>query len=577
MRVREAGGTVTAVRACAFTGYRVAAVDLRLADLVIDAKASAGGGQIDLPQDVAPPADVATAVSRERHVVLGTFLFVAGILGLVGAATYVGRRRRAAAAPGRMSRTRTLTTGPAGRPAVPLPAVVVLVVAIFGCSIYANLAFAVQDPADLRCFPPFKRHVNTNMNGHLGAEYFNIAKALAAGEGFANPFPGRTGPTAWMTPVLPTFEAALLWFFGGDRDGVIAVVVLIQVLTLIATGILVLAVGRRTTNVGAVLATAVFLAGVVGDFHAWFQYTHDCWLVLLALDLLVAALVWREPLGSRATAIGWGLVGGLCALVSPVVGFVWGAATLRLGIRAGARSGFAVAAAVAVAVVAPWTVRNAVVLGRLIPVKSNAAYELYQSQCLTPDGLIRYSTWGQHPYHGGNREWHEYRELGEAAFVDHKREQFWTAVRADPQGFLDRVADRLFATTVWYSPMDQNEASDRPWVFWWKRVTFPLPFLSALLLVVTAIRRPLHAGQWTVLGVYALYLLPYVGVSYYERYAFPLVGVKVLLVLWGLDRLRTLAHYARPVAQRPRNLFASSPPVNGAAAMSRTGPDVAVS
>jgi hypothetical protein len=39
-----------------------------------------------------------------------------------------------------------------------------------------------------------------------------------------------------------------------------------------------------------------------------------------------------------------------------------------------------------------------------------------------------------------------------------------------------------------------------------------------------------------VIGVYLLYLLPYVGISYYERYAVPLVGVKVLLVVWAVDR-----------------------------------------
>jgi hypothetical protein len=49
-----------------------------------------------------------------------------------------------------------------------------------------------------------------------------------------------------------------------------------------------------------------------------------------------------------------------------------------------------------------------------------------------------------------------------------------------------------------------------------------------------------------VIGVYVLYLLPYIGVSYYERYAVPLLGVKVLLVVWGADRCRCLG----PVAAR---------------------------
>jgi hypothetical protein len=32
-------------------------------------------------------------------------------------------------------------------------------------------------------------------------------------------------------------------------------------------------------------------------------------------------------------------------------------------------------------------------------------------------------------------------------------------------------------------------------------------------------------------------LLPYVAISYYERYAVPLLAVKVLLVLWAVDSL----------------------------------------
>jgi hypothetical protein len=43
--------------------------------------------------------------------------------------------------------------------------------------------------------------------------------------------------------------------------------------------------------------------------------------------------------------------------------------------------------------------------------------------------------------------------------------------------------------------------------------------------------------RWTVIGVYVLYLLPYIGASYYDRYALPLIGVKVLLVIWAVDRL----------------------------------------
>ena len=77
-----------------------------------------------------------------------------------------------------------------------------------------------------------------------------------------------------------------------------------------------------------------------------------------------------------------------------IVALAWGVLTLpgARGQRAWSRLGVAVLAAGLT--VTPWVVRNYLVFGRLIPIKSNLAYELYQSQCLQPDGLLRSSTFG---------------------------------------------------------------------------------------------------------------------------------------------------------------------------------------
>ena len=71
-----------------------------------------------------------------------------------------------------------------------------------------------------------------------------------------------------------------------------------------------------------------------------------------------------------------------------------------------------------------WLVRNYLVFGRLLLIKSNLAYELYQSQCLQPDGLIRGSTFSTHPWANAGRERQEYKQMGEIAFLEHKRQLF---------------------------------------------------------------------------------------------------------------------------------------------------------
>src|SRR5205823_10525790 len=137
----------------------------------------------------------------------------------------------------------------------------------------------------------------------------------------------------------------------------------------------------------------------------------------------------------------------------PMVALAWGVFSVVVGVRQRTWAWLAVAVLAAGLTLAPWTARNYRVFGRLIPVKSNLAYELYQSQCLQSDALIRGSTFATHPYANANgRERQEYKRLGEMAFLDKKREVFRQAVAKDPLDFLDRVASRFLAATLWYEP-----------------------------------------------------------------------------------------------------------------------------
>jgi hypothetical protein len=414
----------------------------------------------------------------------------------------------------------------------------VVVVAVLACSAYANLSFLVNNPQDYRLFPPFRSEHNRNMNTHLGAEYLNIARSLIDGGEFGNPFAGPTGPTAWMPPLLPSVLAALLWVSGGDIDAVTAVIVWLQDLILIGTGLLVLALARQTTGVR--VATLVFLVALLCHFRLSFQFTHDCWLLLLLMDLLIAGLVWLRPLrGSAVRAAVWGAFGGLCALGSPVVGLTWGVLTLACAGR-GRKWRFLVAALAAMSVVAPWMARNYDIFGRLIPVKSNLAFELYQSQVLQPSGVLELSSYATHPYKTGNSEGKEYRQLGEIAYLDRKMEQFLNAIRTDPTDFLKRIGERVLAATILYKPFDANGEAEYPWALWLSRLTHSLPFLALLVVLGTRRKLPLGAAEWIVVGAYVVFLLPYVLVSYYERYVFPLLAVKSLLVVWAVDRLDRL-------------------------------------
>jgi asparagine N-glycosylation enzyme membrane subunit Stt3 len=48
----------------------------------------------------------------------------------------------------------------------------------------------------------------------FGWEMGRVAKALASGHGYADPFIGHTGPTTWVPPLYPLLLAAVFKVFG---------------------------------------------------------------------------------------------------------------------------------------------------------------------------------------------------------------------------------------------------------------------------------------------------------------------------------------------------------------------------
>ena len=155
------------------------------------------------------------------------------------------------------------------------------------------------------------------------------------------------------------------------------------------------------------------------------------------------------------------------------------------------------------------------------------------SSNVTPDGLLRPSAFAVHPYKSNGLERGEYARLGEMAFLDRKRDLFWESVRSDPIEFVDRVAARALGATIWYVPFDRKDEQRRPTVVWIYRVIYPLPFVAFVCLMAAGFAKRLDPIQSRVLLIYAVYLLPYVAISYYGIcYAMPLVGVKVLLIVW---------------------------------------------
>jgi hypothetical protein len=416
-----------------------------------------------------------------------------------------------------------------------------MAVFITGCSVYANAAYLVRD-AHLRFFPPFAPGFQGTMNEHLGGEYDNIARALTSGRGFGDPFGTGTGPTAWMPPLFPAFLAVIHWLCQGNVNAVAATVVCLQDLTLMGTGILAVALARRLT--GSVwTATGCYVLLLLHSFFLSFQITHDCWFILLCLDVLVFGTVWCRPLErSWMTVAGWGCWGGICALASPVLGFTWGLLVVATGSRARRQAAQALCAALLT--ILPWMVRNYSQFDRLIPIKSNLPYELYQSQCLAEEGVVSVALFSHHPYNSG-REAQEYAQLGEMAYLDAKREQFVESLKTCPETFLEKTFNRFAAATLVYVPFDRFRDARHGVVLWLHHLVQPLPFASLIVILATA--RRLTTAHWTLLEIYGAFMIPYVLISYYERYTYPLIVVEVPMMACAIGHLRQVLPMWRPL------------------------------
>ncbi len=396
--------------------------------------------------------------------------------------------------------------------------------------------------------PGYSTWIRSDLSDQIGAEYDTIARAIRVGRGFSDPFREPTGPTAWMPPVLVYVTAGLYWLTEDDRSTVIAIIVILNAIVMGLTGYIVVSEARRLRMIW--LGCVILVLGMCADFFELYQRTHDTWLVLLLLNLTWIGLTWYGHIWrSTASLVAWGVLGGVCALSSPIAGWTWAMATTVSWLQGtpstwlreplttiGRNRRLWTAALVSVVVVTPWTIRNRVVLGKWMPIKSNGVYELWQSQVLDDDGVLDRTSAFQHPWGSPNEQRAEYVEQGEIEFVQKRWQPTWESMCDSPIGVLQRISNRWFAACVYYQPLIPEDER-LVWPMRYKRLVFPLPMLFALIILLWR-PRPLDLAIRNTFVIGGCYLLPYVLVSYYDRYAAPLITAKSLVLLYGMHTLR---------------------------------------
>jgi hypothetical protein len=324
----------------------------------------------------------------------------------------------------------------------------------------ARLAFAWDQarkiPAAALATAPFEQETGS------------IARSMATGSGFSNPFGRPTGPTAWLTPVYPWLVVAAFKVFGIFTVRSFFFLVFLNILFSSAVCVPIFYAGTRVAGIGVAAGAAWLWALFPNGIMIPFEWIWDTSLAaLLSATLLWTTLQLAESQRLRDWC-AYGLLWGFTLMTNPSLGsllpFLLGWAVYRAWRTHDSRrtdwrwvSKPAVALGLAIFCCVPWTVRNFIVFNHFVPLRSNFPLELYIGNNENYDD--------KHIRFPGpitkDRETLRYFRMGETAFMREEMRKATNFIRTHPRVELILTGERFLA--FWGGiahPLDNFLAAD---------------------------------------------------------------------------------------------------------------------
>jgi hypothetical protein len=289
-----------------------------------------------------------------------------------------------------------------------------------------------------------------------GAEMGWVARNLYAGRGFSSPYGPGDRPTALFGPIVPLMWNAV-WLVAGRPSQSLAA--LANCVPSALAVVLYWLIARRLTRamqlpewtpLSVAIVMAVWPETLFRLRFVWY-YT---WQAAGVAAIVWLGLRWMES-ARPGRALGLGMAVGLVGLINPTPLPIGAVAILAPALRERTRArvaGVAMASLAAAFVMLPWFVRNAVVLGAVVPVRSSFGIELLQGN--NPRGAIRQTFNSLHPALNRN-EMAAFRALGEIPYTRQATERALAYMYAHPAITGWRIAQRVYfswvtdVTSVW--------------------------------------------------------------------------------------------------------------------------------
>jgi len=389
---------------------------------------------------------------------------------------------------------------------------------------------------------------------HFGAEMGRVARALATGRGYADPFFGHTGPTAWVTPLFPLLLSGIFKVFGVYSTLSAWVVLTFDSLLNALMIPLIWETGKRCFN----LRTARWSAWIWALYPAAMQYavkwiwetTLTVFLFQLALVIaLRAGCVGEEGGGKDGPTwlrwLGFGLVWGLIALANPALLLFLPVCGVWMLARSG--NGWpkhlpkAIASGlVFLCVIAPWSWRNQQVFHQFVPFRTNFGAEFYLANGPGANGaMMAYD----HPI-VNERQLKLYGQMGELRYSAWRGELAKQAIRADWPRF-----GRLCLTRIYFFWFGVPNADISPMTNFGRGLNYGFTSLAGLLGLALALRRRVPCAR---LFAAAFLLLPgvYYIVTAHARFRHPLEPLITLLGVFLFQQADERWGFTLPLLRR---------------------------
>ncbi len=356
------------------------------------------------------------------------------------------------------------------------------------------------------------------------SEMYQVAKNVVETGAFANPFGFQTGPTAHVTPVYVGILTCLIWLFG--TNSYLPLKLFAIFVSSCTAGLLPLLAEKsgmsRGIGILAGLLFAILPPFAVQMTGVWEQpLTEVCIILLIIIACRAVDYHWRRP----QDIFRYGMLAGFSILLSPTL--LPMILLIPLEVFIGNRKAFSVVRLAQIGLIIlvwliPWTARNYMMLGQIVPLRSNLGLELWVGN--HPDADGHHTNDFNPTFNRAERA--EMQQIGEAKYYERKKHLAISWISENPGAFSRLSLSRF--QYFWF-PGPSMCLQSNPFIG--KLISIFLATVSTLSffsLIRKWIRKDPYAWMWTasLLGPSLIYIVTHVT---FTRYRAPIHGISLIL------------------------------------------------